>query len=79
MIADLFVRSPGVGSAILGAILGAVVYRIIIAMALSASVSTSDLKLVSALIVTAAISFPAVRDRYRLFRLRKEARRDADA
>jgi len=79
VIADLFVRSPGVGSAILGAILGAVVYRIIIAMALSASVSTSDLKLVSALIVTAAISFPAVRDRYRLFRLRKEARRDADA
>ncbi len=76
---DLLFKSPSVPVRIAGAIGGAVVYRVIIAAALSASVSASDLKLVSALIVAAAISGPAVLDAVRLRRMRKEANRRADA
>lgn len=79
VLCDMLFRSPSVARAISAAVVGAVIYRIIIAMALSASVSTSDLKLVSAVIVMIAISYPAVRDQYRLYRLRKEAQKNADA
>lgn len=79
VLCDMLFRSPTVAQAIGAAVVGAVIYRIIIAMALSASVSTSDLKLVSAVIVTAAISYPALRDQYRLYRLRKEAAHHVDA
>lgn len=79
VLCEMLFRSPSVARAISAAVVGAVIYRIIIAMALSASVSTSDLKLVSAVIVMVAISYPAVRDQYRLYRLRKEAQKNADA
>lgn len=79
VLCDMLFRSASVARAIFAAVVGAVIYRIIIAMALSASVSTSDLKLVSAVIVMIAISYPAVRDQYRLYRLRKEAQKNADA
>ncbi|MEA5136527.1 MAG: ABC transporter permease [Candidatus Fimivivens sp.] len=75
VLCDMLFRSPSVARAIFAAVIGAVIYRIIIAMALSASVSTSDLKLVSAVIVMIAISYPAVRDQYRLYRLRKEGQK----
>ncbi len=57
---------------------GAAIYRIIIAFALRAAISPSDLKLVSALIVAAAISYPAVRERIAFHRLRKAGEQDAD-
>lgn len=79
VLCDMLFRIPSVARAISAAVVGAVIYRIIIAMALSASVSTSDLKLVSAVIVMIAISYPAVRDQYRLYRLRKESEKNADA
>ncbi|MDF3004838.1 MAG: ABC-type transporter, integral rane subunit [Oscillospiraceae bacterium] len=79
VLCDMLFRSPSVARAIFAAVVGAVIYRIIIALALSASVSTSDLKLVSAVIVMIAISYPAVRDQYRLYRLRKEAQKNVDA
>lgn len=78
VLVDFLVRMPSVRTAIAGAILGSILYRIIIAMALSSAVTTSDLKLVSALIVTAAISLPVLRAKYRLFRLQKEAKHHAD-
>lgn len=79
VLCDMLFRIPSVARAIFAAVIGAVIYRIIIAMALSASVSTSDLKLVSAVIVMIAISYPAIRDQHRLYRLRKEAQKNADA
>ncbi len=79
VLCEMLFRLPSVARAIFAAVVGAVIYRIIIAMALSASVSTSDLKLVSAVIVMIAISYPAVRDQYRLYRLRREAEKNADA
>ena len=79
VFSDLVFKNPGVPVRIIAAIFGAVVYRVIIAAALSASVSASDLKLVSALIVAIAISGPAVVDLLRVRKLQKEARSDADA
>lgn len=72
-------KVPSVAQTICGAVVGSVIYRVIIAVALSASVSTSDLKLVSAVIVTVSISYPAVREQINLRKLRKEASTDADA
>ncbi len=57
---------------------GAAIYRIIIAFALRAAISPSDLKLVSALIVAAAISYPAVRERIAFYNLRKADEQHAD-
>ena len=42
-------------------------------------IQSQDFKLVSAIIVTAALSYPAIRERLELRRLRKEAARDAAA
>lgn len=41
--------------------------------------AASDLKLISAVIVTLAISYPVVTDRYRLHKLMKEAAKDVGA
>lgn len=79
VLCDILFKTAGVEKAVIGAVVGAVIYRVIIAMALSASVSTSDLKLVSAVIVTVAISYPAVRERMVLNRLRRESRQNVDA
>jgi len=78
VFSDLLFKNPGVPVRIIAAIFGAVVYRVIIAAALSASVSASDLKLVSAVIVAVAISGPAVVELLRVRKLRKEAQADAD-
>lgn len=74
---DLVLKNPSINVKIASAIFGAVVYRLIIAAALSASVSASDLKLVSAVIVAFAISAPAVVDAYKLYKKRKESRKNA--
>ncbi len=44
-------------------ILGAIVYRIIIALTLETSMSPSDLKLISALIVIVALSYPPIKEK----------------
>lgn len=45
----------------LAAVLGSIVYRVIIALALSIDIRPSDLKLISAIIVAAAISYPTLK------------------
>lgn len=72
-------RAGRVGRAVLAAVVGSIAYHVVMAAALSASASPSNLKLVSAVIVAAAISYPAVVEQIHLFRLKREARRDADA
>lgn len=63
---------------LVGAVLGAIVYRLIIAVALRTSISASNLKLVSAIIVAAAISYPAIKERVEFYKLRKAGKQDAD-
>ncbi len=48
---------------VLAATVGAVVYRIIVSAAIAVNIDAKNMKLVSALIVAAAISYPAIRDK----------------
>lgn len=59
------------------AAVGAVVYRIIVAAAIALHVDAKSMKLVSAVIVAAAIAAPALRGRLLLYKKRGEAKRNA--
>jgi putative ABC transport system permease protein len=47
---------------LLAVVLGAMVYRFVIALAMEAGMPPTDMKLISALVVTVALSMPAIRD-----------------
>ncbi len=72
----LFGRSS-VPRSVFAVILGAILYRIIYAFVMARGLAASDLKLISALIVTLALSYPVVIQRYKLRKLMKEASKDA--
>jgi len=69
-------RKGGIGRQILGVALGSCLYRFIIAIALRFNIDASMLKLISAIIVCIAISFPQVRLMVMFTRRRVLARRD---
>jgi putative ABC transport system permease protein len=54
---------------------GAVIYRIILAFALSFRINPANLRAISAIIVIAAISYPAIKERFAVYRLRRRAAR----
>lgn len=56
-------------------IAGAIVYRLILAFALSFRFDPANLRAISALVVTAAISYPVVKGRWVLFNLKRKARK----
>ena len=53
---------------IIAAILGSIIYRLIISLALELNISSSSMKLISAIIVTIAISYPVIKDKIALSR-----------
>ena len=59
------------------AAVGAAVYRIIVATAIALHVDAKSMKLVSAVIVAAAIAAPALRDKLLFYQKRREASRNA--
>jgi putative ABC transport system permease protein len=67
-------RFPSVRRGIAASVLGGAVYWIIIAGAISSSISANDLKLLSAVIVAAAISWPVIIAHFR-FEIKKKANR----
>ena len=75
IIGEVLTGRGSVPRGILAAVLGAVLYRIIIAAALAANVGAQNFKLVSAVIVAAAISWPSVREKRQLYRLRREVQK----
>ena len=75
IIGEVLTGRGSVPRGILAAVLGAVLYRIIIAVALAANVGAQNFKLVSAVIVAAAISWPSVREKLQLYRLRREVQK----
>ncbi len=77
IIGEVVVGRSSIGRNIAAVLVGSVVYRVILAFALTASVPASDLKLLSAVVVAAAISYPAIKRRLELARLRREAGRNA--
>lgn len=60
IIGEVVLRRGGVVRGVAGAILGAILYRILMVLALKNSASPSNMKLVSAVIVALAISYPAL-------------------
>ncbi len=75
IIGEVLTGRGSVPRGILAAVLGAVLYRIIIAAAPAANVGAQNFKLVSAVIVAAAISWPSVREKLQLYRLRREVQK----
>lgn len=71
IIGEVIIGQSSIPRNIIAVVVGSIIYRIIIAFALKSAISPSDLKLVSALIVGLAISFPAIKENYKLYRLRK--------
>lgn len=61
VIVDIFVKQRGIKSNIFAAILGSIIYRLIISTALYLNISATSMKLVSAIIVAIAISYPVIK------------------
>jgi putative ABC transport system permease protein len=60
----------------IGAVMaGAVIYRIILALALSVRLNPANLRAISALIVAAAISYPAIKNWLAVYKLKRRERR----
>ncbi len=77
IIGEAIFGRKSVGWNIGAVIVGAVIYRIILALVLSLRFNASDLKLLSALLVAAAISYPALKNALSVYRLKKAGEKDA--
>lgn len=71
---DIFIKRRTIISNIIAAVIGSVLYRLIIAAALEMNFSASSLKLITALIVAAAMSYPAIREAVSFSKIRKAGR-----
>lgn len=58
IIGESLIGSKGVGYMIVGAVLGSILYRLLVAIALRAGLEASDLKLITAVFVFAALVIP---------------------
>ena len=61
VLVDLVVKQRGIKAHIVAAVLGSIIYRFIISAALSVNISATSMKLVSAIIVVLAISYPVIK------------------
>jgi putative tryptophan/tyrosine transport system permease protein len=68
IIGEALFRARGVGWALVSVVLGVIVYRLILTSALYFGADATDLKLISAVLVVAVLSVPALGRRYRLKR-----------
>lgn len=73
VIGEVLVGRGGIVRGVVGALIGSIIYRVLTGIALTSNLGASNLKLVSAVIVAAAISWPAVRDKILFYKKRKEA------
>lgn len=63
VLVDIFIKQRTIGSNIIAVIIGSIIYRLIISMALSINISATSMKLISAIIVTLAISYPVIKEK----------------
>lgn len=78
IIGEVFFGSRGVIIGLCGAVIGSLAYRFVIAAALKSSLFPAfTLKLVSAVIVAAALAIPAVKGKIAFSRLKRRAGKDA--
>ncbi len=61
VIVDIFVKQRGIKANIFAALLGSIIYRLIISVALCVNISATSMKLVTAIIVALAISYPVIK------------------
>ena len=77
IVGELVFGRTNVWRNILAVVLGAVLYRVIIAFVLARGMNPLFLKLISAVLVTVAICYPAVIEQFKLRKLMKEAAKNA--
>ena len=73
IMGEAIVGRGGIFRCLLGTIVGSTIYRLIIALAISSSLQPSNLKLISAIIVAISISWPAIKEKIDLFKLKRAA------
>lgn len=79
IIGEVIFGRPNIWRNIVAVVFGAVIYRCIIAFVFAQGMPTNDLKLISAVIVALAISYPLIISRYRLMKLMREASKNVTA
>lgn len=78
IIGEVIVGHGGILRALLGTLVGSAIYRLIIAFAITSSLQPSNLKLISAIIVAISISWPAIKEKIALFKLKRAAGKSAE-
>ena len=78
IIGEIIIGKNSINRNVLAVIAGSVIYRFIIQLALEVNISFSSMKLVSAVIITAAISFPVVQENIRISKLKKRSLANAE-
>ncbi len=78
IIGEIIVGKNSINRNVLAVVAGSVIYRFIIQLALEVNISFSSMKLVSAVIITAAISFPVIQENIRLSKLKKRSLANAE-
>lgn len=61
VLVDIVVKQRGIKANIIAAVIGSIIYRLIISAALVVDISATSMKLVSAIIVAIAISYPVLK------------------
>ena len=74
IVVEIFVKRLTILAGAIAAVVGSVIYRLIIAQALELNFSTSSLKLITALIVALAMSYPAIKESRKMAKIRKAGR-----
>jgi putative ABC transport system permease protein len=72
IIGEVLVRTSTIIRALVAALVGSVVYRVVIAIVLQLGLPATDLKLLTATIVTVALAFPVFRTRFRKLPITRE-------
>ncbi len=73
IIGEIIFGKKSIKRNVIAAILGSIIYRFIIQIALEVNISFSSMKLVSAIIITIAISFPTICQQIKLAKLKKRS------
>lgn len=61
VLVDIVVKQRGIKANIVAAVIGSIIYRLIISVALAFNISATSMKLISAIIVAIAISYPVIK------------------
>lgn len=72
IIGEVLVRASTIIRALVAALVGSIIYRVVIAGVLQLGMPPTDLKLLTAAIVTVALAFPVFRSRFRKLPLSRE-------